>query len=130
MFDQSVQIGVTNMSSSQIQDKINRMGSDFAANTYHLTSKSVLFFFFLCLASEATEYLLFLPTDRNCNHFSDALCKAITVKRSGIPGWVNRAARVGDKFKGMIGDTNGQPATCSFSDMALLLTLFVAVFFS
>lgn len=31
--------------------------------------------------------------ERNCNHFSDELCRRLTGQ--GVPGWVNRASRVG-----------------------------------
>jgi len=31
--------------------------------------------------------------EKNCNHFTDALCRALTGK--GIPSWINRAASVG-----------------------------------
>ena len=31
--------------------------------------------------------------ERNCNHFSEDLCRRLTGQ--GVPGWVNRASRVG-----------------------------------
>ncbi|KAI7897187.1 PPPDE putative peptidase domain-containing protein [Mucor mucedo] len=33
---------------------------------------------------------------RNCNHFSEELCKSLTGKTA--PGWVNRAAKLGTMF--------------------------------
>ena len=42
---------------------------------------------------------------RNCNHFSDALCQRLCAKR--IPGWVNRAARVGQSVRPMLNAAAG-----------------------
>ena len=47
----------------------DRLGREnFLASTYHLLAK-------------------------NCNHFSDAFCKAITKNKAGIPGWCAEMAR-------------------------------------
>jgi len=35
-------------------------------------------------------------TTKNCNHFSDALCK--TLVGTSIPAWVNRPAKIGSVF--------------------------------
>ena len=59
------------------------MKRDWPGNSYHLTA-------------------------RNCNHFSEAMCKILGV--SSFPGWVNRAAKVGDSLRGVVGDPSGQGA--------------------
>lgn len=40
------------------------------------------------------------PVNNNCNHFSDAFAKALLGK--GIPGWINRSARIGSMFSWMM----------------------------
>mmetsp|Transcript_31717 Transcript_31717/g.41925 ORF Transcript_31717/g.41925 Transcript_31717/m.41925 type:complete len:239 (+) Transcript_31717:299-1015(+) len=61
------------------------------------------------LRKQFTRFNYDLST-RNCNHFSEALCKALTGR--SIPGWVNRAARIG----GFLGITGGdKSAWHSFS---------------
>lgn len=76
IYQKTVEIGVTTLSSREVADTANRLGSSsFNASTYHLLAK-------------------------NCNHFSDAFCKAITKNKTGIPGWVNRAANWGNTFFG------------------------------
>ena len=39
---------------------------------------------------------------RNCNHFTDELCKRLTGKTP--PGWINRAAKLGTMFPCVIPD--------------------------
>jgi len=68
-------LGKTVLTRAQIQDLISRMGSEYPASTYHVMA-------------------------RNCNHFTDDLSKRITTGKSGIPGWVNRAANLGNSFFG------------------------------
>lgn len=36
------------------------------------------------------------PVSKNCNHFSDALCKELV--GAPIPTWINRPARIGGMF--------------------------------
>lgn len=72
-YKQTLSIGTTKMTASDVRSLLSSWGSDWQANTYHLVG-------------------------RNCNHFSDALCKAITLKKAGLPGWVNRAATWGNKL--------------------------------
>jgi len=44
-------------------------------------------------------------TNRNCNHFSDALCK--TLVGASIPAWVNRPAKIASVFSvGVFGGRN------------------------
>lgn len=64
----SVPLGRTNMSSSEFRSFIVRVASEYHGDTYHLMSK-------------------------NCNHFTDDMAQRLTGK--GIPGWVNRLARLG-----------------------------------
>lgn len=64
----SVPLGSTNMSSSEFRNFIVSAASEYHGDTYHLMSK-------------------------NCNHFTDDMAQRLTGK--GIPGWVNRLARLG-----------------------------------
>ena len=59
---------------------------------------------------------------RNCNHFSDEIGKLLLKSdKSVIPGWVNRAAKVGGTFSGLIpgrqqqGEVDVEPQQPSFS---------------
>ena len=59
---ESVQVGETSMGSREVQQIVGELGSaDFKGNAYHLLQ-------------------------RNCNHFSDALCKRLTGQPA--PTWV------------------------------------------
>jgi len=68
IFREAIEMGETTKSSQEVQAIVDSMASEFYGNTYHLVNK-------------------------NCNHFSDALCKTLLGK--GIPGFVNRMATVG-----------------------------------
>eukprot|EP00462_Mataza_sp_D1_P021430 CAMPEP_0175147480 /NCGR_PEP_ID=MMETSP0087-20121206/16020_1 /TAXON_ID=136419 /ORGANISM="Unknown Unknown, Strain D1" /LENGTH=355 /DNA_ID=CAMNT_0016432683 /DNA_START=20 /DNA_END=1088 /DNA_ORIENTATION=+ len=78
-FKETVDLGACDYSKKDVKEMIGYLSSQFAGNTYHLTS-------------------------RNCNHFSEALCRQLGVS---FPSWVNRAAKVGDAFSGLVG--NSQP---------------------
>ncbi|XP_047324390.1 deSI-like protein At4g17486 [Impatiens glandulifera] len=64
----SIPLGHINMPSSEFRDYIERVASEYHGDTYHLIYK-------------------------NCNHFTDDMAMRLTAK--GIPGWVNRLARLG-----------------------------------
>lgn len=64
----SVSLGHTNKSYSEFRNFIVSVASEYHGDTYHLMSK-------------------------NCNHFTDDMAQRLTGK--GIPGWVNRLARIG-----------------------------------
>jgi hypothetical protein len=49
------------------------------------------------------------PTNRNCNHFSDAFCLALVGQH--IPSWVNRAANIGSRVG--VGPQTGAPTESS-----------------
>ncbi|WOL06095.1 deSI-like protein [Canna indica] len=68
IFRRSVWLGTTKMSRSEFRSFIEELSEKYHGDTYHLISK-------------------------NCNHFTDEVCKQLTGKR--IPGWVNRLARIG-----------------------------------
>ena len=76
-FRQSIVLGTTQMSSSEIASLAGTMKPDWPGNSYHLIKK-------------------------NCNCFSDALAKQILGK--GIPGWVNRMADIGSMCSCLIPD--------------------------
>ncbi|CAA3007821.1 Hypothetical predicted protein [Olea europaea subsp. europaea] len=67
----SVPLGYLNMPPSEFRTFVESLASEYHGNTYHLISK-------------------------NCNHFTDDISKRLIGK--GIPGWVNRLARLGTKF--------------------------------
>ncbi|XP_022899559.1 deSI-like protein At4g17486 isoform X1 [Olea europaea var. sylvestris] len=64
----SVPLGHLDMPPSEFRTFIEGVASEYHGNTYHLISK-------------------------NCNHFTDDISKRLL--RKGIPGWVNRLARLG-----------------------------------
>lgn len=64
----SIQLGRTNMSPSEFRTFIENVAAEYHGDTYHLISK-------------------------NCNHFTDDILQRLTGK--GVPGWVNRLARLG-----------------------------------
>lgn len=64
----SIPLGRIKMPPSEFQAFLENMASEYHGDTYHLISK-------------------------NCNHFTDDIAQRLTGK--GIPGWVNRLARVG-----------------------------------
>eukprot|EP01088_Endostelium_zonatum_P015295 TRINITY_DN3686_c0_g1_i1.p1 TRINITY_DN3686_c0_g1~~TRINITY_DN3686_c0_g1_i1.p1 ORF type:complete len:296 (-),score=70.01 TRINITY_DN3686_c0_g1_i1:83-970(-) len=71
-FRESIEMGEINLTSQELRAIIENMGKDeFVGKNYHLTNK-------------------------NCNHFSDALCMKLLNKH--IPGWINRLANVGGSY--------------------------------
>lgn len=66
-FKESIVVGETEKSSSEIRRLIKALGDDFRGDRYHLIS-------------------------RNCNHFSAVLARHLTGKE--IPGWINRLANL------------------------------------
>ncbi|KAK6941622.1 PPPDE peptidase domain [Dillenia turbinata] len=64
----SILLGRINMPPSEFRTFIENMASEYHGNTYQLISK-------------------------NCNHFADDVSRRLIGK--GIPGWVNRLARLG-----------------------------------
>ncbi|KAK2973632.1 hypothetical protein RJ640_029624 [Escallonia rubra] len=64
----SIPLGRTEMPPSEFRTFIESVASEYHGDTYHLISK-------------------------NCNHFTDDMSWKLTGK--GIPGWVNRLARLG-----------------------------------
>mmetsp|Transcript_115581 Transcript_115581/g.331806 ORF Transcript_115581/g.331806 Transcript_115581/m.331806 type:complete len:355 (-) Transcript_115581:288-1352(-) len=86
-FYQSVEVGTSRASREEIQRCIAELRSEFPASSYDLLA-------------------------RNCNHFSDALCKRLCGQ--SIPTWINRAAGLGAAVRGAVGATGagavGAPA--------------------
>ncbi|KAJ9551093.1 hypothetical protein OSB04_015138 [Centaurea solstitialis] len=64
----SIPLGHVSISPTEFRNFIETVASEYHGDTYHLISK-------------------------NCNHFTDDICQRLTGK--GIPGWVNRLAKVG-----------------------------------
>ncbi len=72
-FKETVIVGYTKYSKGQVQEIVNQLKPEYPEKSYHITA-------------------------RNCNHFTQDLCQKLTGK--DIPGWVNRAAKAGNMFKG------------------------------
>nr|ACO11290.1 UPF0326 protein FAM152A [Caligus rogercresseyi] len=64
-FKESIQVGNTDFRSSDVTKILEEMGREFRGDRYHLMN-------------------------RNCNHFSETLCKILT--GTDTPPWVNRLA--------------------------------------
>ncbi|XP_016995147.2 deubiquitinase DESI2 [Drosophila takahashii] len=64
-FRESILLGYTHLSSTEVERIVQQLGAQFQGNSYHLTSK-------------------------NCNHFSNSLARIVCGRK--IPGWVNRLA--------------------------------------
>ena len=78
-FKESIDLGSTSLTRAQVQANVNEMKRDWPGNSYHLTA-------------------------RNCNHYSEAMCKMLGL-HDKFPAWVNRAAKVGDSLRGLVGDS-------------------------
>jgi len=75
VYKQTEKVGTTLLTRSQVETLISKMGAEYPNNSYNLIA-------------------------RNCNHFSDDLCKRISKNKTGIPGWVNRTAGFANAFFG------------------------------
>ncbi|KAG0736043.1 hypothetical protein G6F22_011328 [Rhizopus arrhizus] len=64
-------MGYSKLSQKEIEKVISELSDEYMGTSYNLLT-------------------------RNCNHFSDNLCKRLTGK--SIPGWINRAAKLGAMF--------------------------------
>jgi hypothetical protein len=69
IFKESILMGETNLSRAQVKEIIEEMKKEYPRSSYHFIKK-------------------------NCNHFSDDLCKRLVGK--SIPAWVNRLAKWGE----------------------------------
>lgn len=72
VFRRSVLLGSTSLSRLEFRSFMEKFSLQYHGDTYHLIAK-------------------------NCNHFTDEVCKQLTGKQ--IPGWVNRLARLGKRYK-------------------------------
>lgn len=68
VFRDSIVVGKTRKTRAEIEEIIERISEEFSGNSYNLIT-------------------------RNCNHFSDELCKYLCDNK--IPGWINRLAVFG-----------------------------------
>ncbi|KAI9267715.1 PPPDE putative peptidase domain-containing protein [Helicostylum pulchrum] len=71
LFKQSLHMGYTNLSKKQVDKVLQEISKEYIGTSYNLLT-------------------------RNCNHFSEDLCKRLTGKTA--PGWINRAAKLGTMF--------------------------------
>ncbi|KAI8137350.1 PPPDE putative peptidase domain-containing protein [Fennellomyces sp. T-0311] len=77
LYKQSIPMGYTDLSEHEIAQILQTISHEFGGTTYNLLT-------------------------RNCNHFTDDLCKRLTGKAA--PGWINRAAKLGTMFPCVIPD--------------------------
>jgi len=73
-FKESIEVGETTLTKNEIKDLITVLKIEFTQNSYHLVN-------------------------RNCNHFSEALCKSLGVS---YPNWINRAAKFGSALGSIV----------------------------
>ncbi|KAG1353597.1 hypothetical protein G6F62_002411 [Rhizopus arrhizus] len=71
IFKRSIHMGYTKLSQEEIDKVIKEISNEYIGPSYSLLT-------------------------RNCNHFSEDLCKRLTGR--SIPGWINRAAKLGTIF--------------------------------
>ena len=71
LFRESVLVGYTSMTPQHVQQAVQEMGEQYKGNAYHLLQ-------------------------RNCNHFSNDLCRKLTGKEA--PLWVSQLARTDSVF--------------------------------
>ncbi|KAI7899709.1 PPPDE putative peptidase domain-containing protein [Cokeromyces recurvatus] len=71
LFKQSINMGYTNLTRQQVDKILKDISKEYSGTSYKLLT-------------------------RNCNHFSEDLCKRLTGKTA--PGWINRAAKLGTMF--------------------------------
>ncbi|CAO3681006.1 unnamed protein product [Rhizopus stolonifer] len=70
-YKQSIQMGFSKLNKEELKNLIAELSDEYMGTTYNLLT-------------------------RNCNHFSEDLCKRLTGK--SLPGWINRAAKLGAMF--------------------------------
>ncbi|CAO3619797.1 unnamed protein product [Mucor fragilis] len=101
-YRQSINMGYTNLSQQQVDKVLKEISKEYVGTSYKLLT-------------------------RNCNHFSEDLCKRLTGKQA--PGWINRAAKLGTMFPCVIptewveppdataikSETSGSPSSSSCS---------------
>ncbi|KAJ1693835.1 hypothetical protein LUZ63_010533 [Rhynchospora breviuscula] len=105
IFRRSMWLGTTEMSRLEFRVFLEDLAESYHGDTYHLIFK-------------------------NCNHFTDDLCKHLTGKR--IPRWVNRLAKLGsfcscilpDSIKvNAVGDLTTQPPLSDVDEMEILASI-------
>ncbi|KAG2183311.1 hypothetical protein INT43_006316, partial [Umbelopsis isabellina] len=89
LYKQSINMGYSNLDEEQITELIQTLSNEFAGNTYNLLN-------------------------RNCNHFTAELSRRLTGK--SIPGWINRAAKLGTMFPCVLPAEWVDPPECEFTD--------------
>ena len=76
-FKQSEKLGSVALTKQEAKQLIGSLAGSFPGNSYHLTAK-------------------------NCNHFTEAVCKKMGLS---FPSWINRAAKVGNVMRKVVGDS-------------------------
>ncbi|ORZ00998.1 PPPDE putative peptidase domain-containing protein [Syncephalastrum racemosum] len=79
---QTILIGYVDMTETEISQVLQAISQEFMGTSYNLLT-------------------------RNCNHFTEELCRRLCNKSS--PGWINRAAKLGAMFPCVIPDEWVEP---------------------
>jgi len=88
VYSKTEKVGTTVMTRSEISTLISKMGAEYPNSSYNLLA-------------------------RNCNHFSDDLCKRISKTKTGIPGYINRTAGLANAFFGPGGPSVNAPKSAA-----------------
>jgi len=89
---QEIVLGETNLNFNQFQQILKELANEFTPHSYDLLKS-------------------------NCNHFSDALAKAL-LDGKGIPSWVNRGAKIGRFFSKFLSSDSKQKMKASQKEQA------------
>ncbi|KAL9539486.1 hypothetical protein MBANPS3_010234 [Mucor bainieri] len=106
-------MGYTNLSQRQVDKVLQEISKEYVGTSYKLLTR--------------VKKMDANTAQRNCNHFSEDLCKRLTGKQA--PGWINRAAKLGTMFPCVIptewveppdataikSETSGSPSSSSCS---------------
>ncbi|CAO3675139.1 unnamed protein product [Umbelopsis ramanniana] len=89
LFKQSINMGYIDLDEDKITELIQTLSGEYSGNSYNLLN-------------------------RNCNHFTADLCNRLTGKT--VPGWINRAAKLGTMFPCVLPAEWIDPPECDFTD--------------
>ncbi|KAG9299576.1 hypothetical protein G9A89_020747 [Geosiphon pyriformis] len=84
-FKETITMGFAELDKDQIKDIIQELSEEYRGNTYNLLT-------------------------RNCNHFSNELCRRLIGKST--PSWINRAAKLGTFFPCVVPNGWIEPPEC------------------
>lgn len=118
-------MGYTNLSKKQVDKVLQDISKEYIGTSYNLLTryaiqKKVLSEIFICVHTHSISY-------RNCNHFSEDLCKRLTGKTA--PGWINRAAKLGTMFPCVIPTEWVEPPDAQTGNYSIYIYAYTFFFF-